>query len=221
MNKLNGQRGNQPAPSPPTRRVAASGGEGRGWGCWLAVKLIHLPGKLAGVVGNHGNVCIHKEGSCLAPLAPRARPGRSTKNMKLKRKKQANTEIDVGSFSDIAFLLIIFFILTSTFTKIAGNKIEIPSGSEEQSEVEQKQISVTLSAENITYGEDAKSMSIDELRVALAKEKFETKEPEDRMVVLETGGEVLYERYFQVVMAINDADGVLTLIDHAGGEDEQ
>jgi len=140
--------------------------------------------------------------------------------MKLKRKERGSSEIDVGSFSDIAFLLIIFFILTTTFTKIAGNKIEIPSGSTEQSEVEQKQIAVTLSAESITYGEDAKSISIDELRVALAKEKFGTKEPDARMVVLETDGEVLYERYFQVVMAINDADGVLTLIDHTGGEDE-
>ena len=141
--------------------------------------------------------------------------------MKLKRKEQADTKIDVGSFSDIAFLLIIFFILTTTFTKIAGNKIEIPSGSDEQSEVEQKQLSVTLSAENITYGEDAKSISIDELRVALAKEKFETKEPDDRMVILEADGHVLYERYFQVVMAISDSGGVLTLIDHAGGKDEE
>jgi len=141
--------------------------------------------------------------------------------MNLKRKEQAEGKIDVGSFSDIAFLLIIFFILTTTFTKIAGNKLEIPSGSTEASEVEQKQLSVTLSAESILYGEDAKSISIDELRVALAKEKFETKEQDARMVVLETGGEVLYERYFQVVMAINDAGGVLTLIDHAGGEDEE
>jgi biopolymer transport protein ExbD len=140
--------------------------------------------------------------------------------MKLKRKAQANAKIDVGSFSDIAFLLIIFFILTTTFVKIAGNKIEIPSGSSEESEVEQKQIAVTLSAESILYGESAKSISIDELRVALAKEKFETKEPDARMVVLETGGEVLYERYFQVVMAINDSGGVLTLIDHADGKDE-
>ena len=141
--------------------------------------------------------------------------------MKLKRKERGSSEIDVGSFSDIAFLLIIFFILTTTFTKIAGNKIEIPSGSSEASEVEQKQIAVTLSAESILYGEDAKNISIDELRVALAKEKFETKEPDDRMVILEADGEVLYERYFQVVMAISDADGVLTLIDHAGGEDAE
>ena len=141
--------------------------------------------------------------------------------MKLKRKEQAQGKIDVGSFADIAFLLIIFFILTTTFVKIAGNKIEIPSGSSEESEVEQKQLSVTLSAESILYGEGAKSISIDELRAALAKEKFETKEPDARMVVLETGGEVLYERYFQVVMAINDSGGVLTLIDHAGGEDDE
>ena len=141
--------------------------------------------------------------------------------MNLKRKEQINTEIDVGSFSDIAFLLIIFFILTTTFVKIAGNKIQIPSGSDEQSEVEQKQLSVTLTAESILYGENAKNVSIDELRAALAKETFETKEEDDRMVVLETDGAVLYERYFQVVMAINDSGGVLTLIDHAGGEDAE
>jgi biopolymer transport protein ExbD len=139
--------------------------------------------------------------------------------MNLRRKEQVNAEIDVGSFSDIAFLLIIFFILTTTFVKIAGNKIEIPSGSDEQSEVEQKQLSVTLTAEDILYGENAKNVSIDELRVALAKEKFETKEPDAKMVVLETDAAVLYERYFQVVMAINDSGGVLTLIDQADGED--
>ena len=141
--------------------------------------------------------------------------------MNLKRKVKANTEIDVGSFSDIAFLLIIFFILTTTFVKIAGNKIEIPSGSDSESDAEQKQVAITLKAESIGYGEDAKDLSMDELRVALAKEKFTTKEADARMVVLETDGEVLYERYFQVVMAINESGGVLTLIDHAGGKDEE
>ena len=141
--------------------------------------------------------------------------------MNLKRKEKANTEIDVGSFSDIAFLLIIFFILTTTFVKIAGNKIEIPSGSDSESESEQKQIAITLKADSIGYGEDAKDLSMDELRLALAKEKFKTKEPDARMVVLETDGAVLYERYFQVVMAINESGGVMTLIDHAGGKDEE
>jgi biopolymer transport protein ExbD len=138
--------------------------------------------------------------------------------MQLGRKRLKDGAIDVGSFSDIAFLLIIFFILTTTFVKIAGNKIEIPSGSDAESEAEQKQLSVTLSADRIVYGEGDKGISIDELRLALEKEKFETKEPDARMVVLETDGAVLYERYFQVVMAISDAGGVLTLIDHAGGE---
>ena len=141
--------------------------------------------------------------------------------MNLKRKEKANTEIDVGSFSDIAFLLIIFFILTTTFVKIAGNKIEIPSGSDSESDAEQKQIAITLKADSIGYGEDTKDLSMDELRLALAKEKFKTKEPDARMVVLETDGAVLYERYFQVVMAINESGGVMTLIDHAGGKDEE
>jgi biopolymer transport protein ExbD len=142
--------------------------------------------------------------------------------MKLKRKEHSDGAIDVGSFADIAFLLIIFFILTTTFVKISGNKIEIPSGAADESDSEQKQLSITLSADTITYGEDAKSMDMDELRRVLEKEKFETKEPEARMIVLESDGEVIYERYFQVVMAISDAGGVLTLVDHAGDKgDEQ
>ena len=136
--------------------------------------------------------------------------------------------ISVGVIIDIKYdapptctLLIMFFIFSTTFVKIAGNRIEIPSGSDSESEAEQKQISITLSAESIGYGEGTKDLSMDQLRLALAKEKFETKEPDARMVVLETNGEVLYERYFQVVMAINDAGGVLTLIDHAGDKDEE
>jgi biopolymer transport protein ExbD len=141
--------------------------------------------------------------------------------MNLKRKEHGDGAIDVSSFADIAFLLIIFFILTTTFTKIAGNMMEIPSGSTEKSEEEQKQLAVTLSADRITYGEDEKDMSIDDLRLALEKENFETKEPDERMVILETDGEVQYERYFQVVMAIADAGGVLTLIDYEDKKNDE
>ena len=48
--------------------------------------------------------------------------------MAIARRKRREANIDVTSFSDIAFLLIIFFILTTTFVKPAGRKMEIPSG---------------------------------------------------------------------------------------------
>ena len=43
--------------------------------------------------------------------------------MKLKTRQPRGPEINVGSFADIAFLLIIFFILPATFLKPAGAKL--------------------------------------------------------------------------------------------------
>ena len=47
--------------------------------------------------------------------------------MALKRKPRPDADINVGPFSDIAFLMIIFFILATTLIKPAGGKLDIPS----------------------------------------------------------------------------------------------
>ncbi|MFC1600896.1 ExbD/TolR family protein [Candidatus Sumerlaeota bacterium] len=139
--------------------------------------------------------------------------------MELRRRQPKDSPIDVSAFADIAFLLIVFFILTTTFAKISGNKMEIPSGPADDSKTEQQQLTINLSPESILYGEDEQSLSIKQLRAALAREKFARKDPEQRMVILECGREVQYERYFQVVMAVADAGGVLALLDHDVAED--
>ena len=128
------------------------------------------------------------------------------------RKDRRMPEIDVGAFSDIAFLLIIFFILTTTFVKPAGSEIEIPSGSTDQSK-KQKQITVVLKGEKILYGEKAKSIDLEELKRLLAEQKFKEKKAEKRMVVLESHKDVLYDQYYKIVMAINASDGILALVE--------
>jgi len=137
--------------------------------------------------------------------------------MKLNRKKRRMPEIDVGAFSDIAFLLIIFFILTTTFVKPAGEKIEIPSGSTDESK-KQKQITVVLKGEQILYGEKAQKMSLEEFRKIMKNQKFKEKKPEERMVVLEAHKDVVYDNYYKVVMAINKADGILALLEKEGSK---
>ena len=133
--------------------------------------------------------------------------------MPFKRRVSADTGIDVSSFSDIAFLLIIFFILTTTFVATAGRKMQVPSGTNVPSESEQKQLTINLTPGTIQYGEDSRHMSMDELRLALAAEKFSTVKAEQRMVILDSKDDVAYERYYQVVMAITEANGVLALVD--------
>ena len=47
----------------------------------------------------------------------------------LRKPEVKNIEIDIPSFSDIAFLLIIFFILTTSLNRPMGRIIDMPSTS--------------------------------------------------------------------------------------------
>ncbi len=132
--------------------------------------------------------------------------------MKLSRRERAVPEIDVGSFSDIAFLLIIFFILTTTFVKPAGQKVEIPSGSTDESK-KQKQLTLVLKGDSILYGEKGENVTLPELQKLLAEQKFKEQTPDKRMVVLESQKDVIYDQYYKVVMAIAEADGILALVE--------
>ncbi len=138
--------------------------------------------------------------------------------MKLRRKKRPESEVDVSSFSDVAFLLIIFFILTTTFKLIGGQELNIPSG-EDGDSTEQKQLTISLSGKRIFYGEDSKSsLTLRQLRVQLADEELSTKKEEQRMVVLESDENVVYQRYYNVMLAIRDADGIVALIERETDE---
>jgi len=138
----------------------------------------------------------------------------SADRMKARREERRVAGIDVTSFSDIAFLLIVFFILATTFEKVAGNRMEIPSGAPETSEAKQKQLTINIRDEQILYGEKNRKVSMEELRMELAKEKLTERNDEMRMVILECSKTVRYERYYQVVMAITNAGGILALVDY-------
>jgi biopolymer transport protein ExbD len=141
--------------------------------------------------------------------------------MKLRQRDKDEPVVDVGSFSDIAFLLIIFFILTTTFTKLTGNTMSIPSGSTESTPSEDKQDTITLNGEEITYGETSKSMTLDELRDTLDESAYGERGADERMVILQSSDNVSFELYYQVVMAIRNAEGVLALIDEDDKGDEE
>lgn len=132
--------------------------------------------------------------------------------MRLARKSRPGGDVDVSSFSDLAFLLIIFFILTTTFTKDMGAKIAIPSGtSNPESKPEKDAPTVSLSTENILFNED--KVTLDELREKLKAMRLPEREENRRIIVLESAHDVRFEHYYEVVTAISRAGGVLALIE--------
>lgn len=122
-------------------------------------------------------------------------------------------EINLASLVDIAFLLLIFFILTTTFTKTSGNQLRIPSGSTGAAAQQEKQLTVTLRPGEIRYGEDSRLVDLPTLRLLLLQENFAAKAPAQRIVILDAEQSVSYDEYFQVMMAIAKANGVVALVD--------
>ena len=133
--------------------------------------------------------------------------------MKIRRKPYAEPEIILASLIDIAFLLLIFFILTTTFIKTAGNKLAVPSGSLDSSKKEERQLTINLKPGDIRWGEKAEQITIEDLRAELKKEDFASKDPAKRVVIVDASQDVVYDEYFQVVMAIAKAGGVMALVE--------
>ena len=134
----------------------------------------------------------------------------------MRRAPRANIDIDVQSFSDIAFLLIIFFILTTSMARPYGRPMEMPSAATPpQGSASPRIPSINILADRIlfTEGEGAeRELSLNELRAELWKKQFATLEPKGRLVVLETAEDVGYERYFQVVTTIAETGGVVAML---------
>ena len=143
---------------------------------------------------------------------------RSVENhIMIKKRKILPSDPDVTAYSDIAFLLIIFFILTTNFSMPFGRVIDMPSGSrpEEQKAESQSTPSVNILSDRIMFGEgdtEGAEITTYALRQALAQYGFYAKPEKDRMVVVEVAEDVPYQRYYEIVMMIAETGGMVAMI---------
>ena len=134
------------------------------------------------------------------------------------KKKQGDIEPDLTSFSDIANLLIIFFILTTSMAHPWGRKVDMPSASTppQQQRTESDTPTVNIFADRITLAEGSsgkdREVTMDELRSFLWKQDFRSKDEKHRSVTIETADDVPYERYYNVATSIAETGGVVAIL---------
>ncbi len=68
--------------------------------------------------------------------------------MKFRRKPRENIEINLASLLDVVFILLLFFVVTTTFTRESALKVELPEAesAETVQETQAKSLEVTISA---------------------------------------------------------------------------
>jgi len=110
-------------------------------------------------------------------------------------RRRAEAEINVTSLVDIIFNLLLFFMLTTSFSESAGLEVQLPSASTADVEVKPQDLVVTLTREGqILVGGQA--MSTDALSDRIATLKAERP---DATLILEADEEVPHKNVVEVI----------------------
>ncbi len=129
--------------------------------------------------------------------------------MPRRQRKFGCDQVPTASFADIAFLMIIFFILSMAMIQTMGFETEMPAGRKSEEEPE-KTPTVQIHEGKVRLADEV--VSVEELRADLAAMKLREKQGNERIVMLEATGRVDYETYFQVMAAINAAGGEIVIV---------
>lgn len=91
------------------------------------------------------------------------------------RKQREEPRVDLTPMVDVVFLLLIFFMISTTFVESPGISIKLPETSSQTIDREPKEIKVYLSKEGAIYHGE-KKISIDDYRGLLAEYQADAKE---------------------------------------------
>lgn len=129
-------------------------------------------------------------------------------------KKHRSGVIPTDSFSDIAFLLIIYFLVATTLIKMNSITADLPAGQKSNQVQAEKTPIINLRGSEIFFND--KKADINELGERLAALKLAEQAPEKRVIMLESAKGTPYENYFQALATISANNGVVALVEEEG-----
>jgi len=94
--------------------------------------------------------------------------------MSFLRKPEDEPRIDLTPMVDVVFLLLIFFMISTTFVETPGISIKLPESSAQTVDREPKEIKIYLSREGDIYYRERK-ITLDDYRALLAEHQAEAK----------------------------------------------
>ena len=127
-------------------------------------------------------------------------------------KKNRDLSIPTDSFSDIAFLLIIYFLVATTLIKVNSITADLPAGEKSTQSQSDKTPIINLRGAEVFFND--KKTSMEELNERLAALELAKQEGDKRVIMLESAQGTPYENYFQALAAISANDGVVAIVEN-------
>lgn len=126
-------------------------------------------------------------------------------------KKHRSGEIPTGSFSDIAFLLIIYFLVATTLVKVKTISADLPSGQKSPQAQTDKIPVVKLNGSQILFNDDV--VDLPGLEGRLAVLELHEAEGQKKVIMLDSTRTTPYENYFHALAAISANGGIVALVE--------
>ncbi len=134
------------------------------------------------------------------------------------RQRKRESAIPTDSLSDIAFLLIIFFILTTSIRRLTGFNTDMPSAQKSQAQQQQTEKTPTVALVGGALKWDGQAIDAEGLRQKLVALNLPAKKEGERIVILETSGKVPYQQYYEALAIISGAGGVVGILTEEEGK---
>ena len=128
-----------------------------------------------------------------------------------KEKKHRDGEIPVGSFSDIAFLLIIYFLVATSLVKLKGITADLPTGEKATQQQSSKTPIVNLRGGQVFFNDKPVTMS--ELEARLQVLNLADADGNAKVIMLESTRDTPYQSYYQAMAVISEQGGVIAIVD--------
>jgi biopolymer transport protein ExbD len=126
-------------------------------------------------------------------------------------KKNRSGEIPTDSFSDIAFLLIIYFLVATTLVKVKSITADLPAGEKSTQAQSDKTPIINLRGAEVFFND--KRMECGGSTQRLAALDLPNLDGEKRVIMLESAKGTPYENYFQALAAISANGGVVAIVE--------
>ena len=118
-----------------------------------------------------------------------------------RKQKRGQSEVNLTPLVDIVFILLIFFLITSTFVQNPGIEVELPKASAASTDVQSDNIIMAITKDGLVIHE-GKIMSAEELRERLTQHR---KNKPEQLVVIQADSTA---HHGKVVEVMDIAQGV-------------
>ena len=127
--------------------------------------------------------------------------------MNIRPRRRRSTNVDITPLIDVVFLLLIFFMVSTTFEKETQIRVELPEAAGEKAETHPKELEITIDRHGVFYVNrlEVINTKIDTLKQAISKAVGEQR---DLPVIINADARTPH----QAVMTAMDAASQLGLL---------